>query len=82
MSYEHCEKHDQPATNGCRLCKCPECGAPEYCHGTFECLAQQHRNTLEAGAQLWRALAKVQADKEAWREAAIELLKQLPAGKP
>jgi hypothetical protein len=41
VSYEHCEKHDCEATNGCAKCLCPDCFAPEENHDTLVCVTRQ-----------------------------------------
>lgn len=48
MSYEHCEKHDLDATNGC-----PKCGAEELVEEAFEVAAEllgREQSIAEAAA--------------------------------
>lgn len=42
MTYEGCDVHPgESATNGCRLCRCPDCGKPQEHHGPHQCLLEQ-----------------------------------------
>lgn len=42
MSQEYCHVHPtEDATNGCRICRCADCGLPEHQHGPHQCLTEQ-----------------------------------------